>query len=140
MSSGEIYVPVIAKNTRNGVDGFDPSDPTSGGETGGAFTIRWTSDGGYTGNGWMWEASNNYLPIGWSASSHVISGEYADTETGFIAYMTTPPIPQNLNDILGGWDPLVKYQFVIDWQDKLGVYGGRYGENAGNECIEYSGN
>ena len=139
MSSGQIYVPVMAQSTRSGVNGLDPSDPTHGGEETAGYIIHWNSNTGYTGQGWCWDEPTNYLQQGWKASFHTKEngGTYENTLTGFEEYMQTNPA--NLDDILGAWPPAQKSGFVYAMEGTLGIYGGYYGANTGSECIEYLG-
>lgn len=141
MSSGAIDIPYASVPyttvEARAVDFLaDPDGSTSsGGEQTGAFWLYWDSAGGFTGKSWLWGEAYSHLETGWANSG--LTEQYGKGYNGFLNYMNTNP--ENLNIILGAWPPADKAAFVGMQQDYLGIYGGVYGENAGNECIEYRG-
>ena len=55
----------IIQLSNSRVDGINTLDTSGGGQTQGGYWITWTS-AGYTGYGWFWDDSDNYLKKGWA--------------------------------------------------------------------------
>lgn len=106
-----IYVEVDATQVNSGISLL--SSGTTGVE-GGLYWINWTSDGGFTNQGWYYDEC--YLKTGWPLVAEG-KGHTADQQ-GFLDYMRTGP--SHLDDVLGGWDHESKWTFL---QNHLTVFG-----------------
>lgn len=114
---GQIYVAPVARVTDN-----DTGIGGSGGSTaGGGYWILWTT-AGYTGTGWYWKSTNNYLREGW-ANAVALNGGFVDgckgeDGTGHQAtyesfyYHVTHGHADNLDTVLGGWSNESKNEFI----------------------------
>lgn len=119
---GQIYVQIDA-SVANGIMTMDSS---GGGQTGGGYWLNWTASG-YTGKGWLWNADGNYLPQGWAKAvtdgggivdncegdSSKPDGKHDNTYESFLVHMNNGH-SENLNSILGSWDPSSKLNFVLN--------------------------
>ena len=105
--SGEVYAEVEASVVNNGIS---PMAMISGNPTpvdGQAYVVVWirwrydpeTGEGGYTGQGWFWNDSNNALP------------EYWTSEEEFKSWLKTNN-PQNLDSCLESWNATDKAAFL----------------------------
>lgn len=121
---GQTYVDVAAAQAEMGI----MTMAASGGEhdTGGAW-LYWT-DSGFTGNGWYWDDTLNYVKPGWEQAVENGGGyvngcdgkadgsKHDGTYEDFI-YHISQRHSENLNYILGGWDTKTKIQFVMAHQE-----------------------
>ena len=105
--SGEVYAEVEASVVNNGIN---PMAIVSGNPTpvdGQAYVVVWirwrydtaTGDGGYTGQGWFWNDSNNALPKHWNS------------EEEFKTWLRTTR-PTDLNTYLENWNATDKAAFL----------------------------
>lgn len=122
---GNVYVELDASVVNSGINLMSASGEIPGGDDGTVGLLAWltwsydsTGEGGYTGKGWFWDDSNNYLPTAWGTYHPT---NYEDTEEGFKRWLVDTQ-PQNLNDLLGNWNLIQKGQFVNFNMSKLGVY------------------
>ena len=116
MAYGEIYVEVDASVVGGGIMPMaiisGNPEPVAGQETFGVW-LRWryddqTGEGGFTGTGWYFEDIHN-----------AINKKYK-TEQEFKDYLVENN-PQNLDDVLGTWDPTDKGRFFTSYQSMLGA-------------------
>ena len=115
--SGEVYVEVNAEAVNSGISMLDASGGASGGESGSSWWLLWsytvladeTVIGGYTGQNWLWGASNNQLSIAWEGSTY--AEQYGPGEDGFKKYLAAVR-PNNLDAFLAGWHTESKNAFV----------------------------
>lgn len=102
-----IYVAVSASNINSGIMTLEQS----GGQEEGSYWIDWDPTTGFTDQGWFYDSS--YLHIGWPAFlQNNPEYEYSSDLQGFQAYMAAVN-PDNLNEILGGWDNNDKWNFGV---------------------------
>lgn len=115
MFEGEIYVEVDASVVGGGIMPMamisGNPEPVAGQESFGVW-LRWryddtTGDGGFTGTGWYFDDIYN-----------AINKVYA-TEQEFKDYLVENT-PENLDDVLGAWDPTDKGRFFTNNQSALG--------------------
>lgn len=120
---GSIYVPVDASVANNGIMTLDAS---GGGQTGGGYWINWTGNGYSNSGNWFWDDANNYLKTGWAnavaAGGGRVDGCDGDPNTpdhnhtaeynSFLVHMNNGH-SEDLNTILGDWDPDSKLTFVL---------------------------
>lgn len=115
---GQIYVAPVARVTDN-----DTGIGGSGGSTaGGGYWILWTT-AGYTGKGWYWNSTNNYLREGWANAVAKGAGfvdgcngengkpHDGDSETSFRYHVENGHV-DNLDTVLGGWSNQSKNEFI----------------------------
>ncbi len=101
------YVSVTATNIKDPRDG----DSNIGGGTGGSVTywLTWSANG-FTGNGWF---ISEVPPLSeWWGNNYKRLGYDQPTEANFIDYITINN-PDNLDDVLGGWNNTQKFAFLI---------------------------
>lgn len=116
MAEGEVYVEVDASVVNGGIMPMaivsGNPEPVAGQETFGVW-LRWrydseTGEGGFTGGGWFFSDIYNAINKKFS------------TEQEFKEYLVQFN-PQNLDDILGEWDPVDKGKFFTNNQSALGA-------------------
>ena len=125
----EGYVVIEAKVANGGISTLSTSGSAWGDEEEGqqpnTYWLYWNfttnpdgsySSGGYTGNGWYCEDSNNYLSTGWSNYSG--RGNYSADFKGFTEWLVET-MPTNLNDILGAWPSSTKQAFIDSYYGTL---------------------
>lgn len=103
MSMGGVYVEVSADMANPGISLL--SSGTTG-EEDGRYWINWNSASGFTSLGWHYDDS--YLKTGWEMIASSLG--YEPTEAGFLEYMQNEP--ENLDNVLGGWDNASKWTFL----------------------------
>ena len=118
MAQGEMYVEVDASVVNGGIAPMalvsGNQQPVEGQETFGVW-LHWKYDdtngeGGFTGQGWFWDDSNNAL------RDHFTKEE--DFKAELVQYK-----PQNLDQYLGDWGSERKAAFFEDNQTQLGLGG-----------------
>ena len=125
MAYGEIYVEVDASVVNGGIA---PMAMVSGNPTpvdGQSYVVVWirwrydneTGEGGYTGTGWYFNDSNNYL-------TKLHSNE------GAFKQWLVDTTPQNLDEVLKGWPADNKADFL---NTHLGVL-------EANDCVYFTAN
>lgn len=119
---GSVYVPVDVANA-----GIMPMDASGGGgQTGGGYWINWTVSG-YTGNGWFWDDTKNYLKTGWENAVAHNGGYFGGNCTGnhtssleSFEFHIENGHTEDLNEILGPWPNDEKLDFVLKNATALG--------------------
>lgn len=116
MANGEVYAQVDASVVNSGIAPMGIVSGNQEPESGQQVTIVWirwwyddtTGDGGYTGQGWFFNDSNNVIGSG---------SEYA-TEEEFKAWLVENQ-PESLDNLLGQWDAEKKLAFMTTHWDRL---------------------
>ncbi len=115
---GQIYVPVNA-NVADGINTLDTSG--IGGIEGGGYWITWNTSG-YSGIGWFWNDSYNYLQKGWEAAVDKYNGfidncngvngaPHTKEEASFLLHVQNGH-GENLDTVLGNWSADDKLAFL----------------------------
>lgn len=124
MAEGQVYVEVDASAVGGGIMPMaivsGNPEPVAGQESFGVW-LRWrydteTGEGGFTGTGWYFDDVDNAI------------NKQFTTEQQFKDYLIENT-PQNLDSVLGVWDPIDKGEFFTRNQSKLG----------GGDCFFFAG-
>lgn len=102
---GQIYVELDA-GVANGIMTLGTSG--SGQEEG--YWLFW-NENGYSGQGWFWDDANNYVQTGWQNYTPQCGYTHSKNEEGLKEHIAGGHA-DDLNDVLGGWDPGSKMIFV----------------------------
>lgn len=107
---GQTYVDVAAAQANMGIMTMN----TSGGGEEGGYWLYW-DENGYSGVNWYWTDPNNYVAEGWA---NYVNGDklecgttHTPDEQGLKDHISGGHA-DDLNDVLGPWDPGKKYIFV----------------------------
>ena len=116
MAQGDIYVEVDASVINGGIEPMalvsGNPEPVAGQESFGVW-LRWqyddqTGNGGFTGTGWYFDDVHNIINKSFSS------------EQDFKNHLVEKR-PQDLNDLLGAWNPTDKGSFFTKYQSSLGA-------------------